>query len=50
MAVFICAFDILFISYFRSRKGMWLTKRREKSPRKVILENLSKRKDVELFV
>ena len=43
-------FDIFVKSHPRSRRGIWLTKRREESPRKVILDNLSKRKDVELFV
>ena len=43
--------DIFVKSHSRSRRGIWLTKRREQeSPRKVILDNLSKRKDVELFV
>mgnify|MGYP001222522750 CR=1 FL=1 len=41
---------ILVKSHSRSRRGIWLTKRREESPRKVILDNLSKRKDLELFV
>ena len=43
--------DVFVKSHSRSRRGIWLTKRREQeSPRKVILDNLSKRKDVELFV
>ena len=48
--IYLLEFDIFVKSHSRSRRGIWLTKRREESPRKVILDNLSKRKDVELFV
>ena len=49
VCIYLSVFDI-FVAHSRSRRGIWLTKRREESPRKVILDNLSKRKDVELFV
>ena len=47
--------SFVFLYLFRSRRGRWLTKKQKESTnsnssRKAILDNLSKRKDLELFV
>ena len=47
--------SFVFLCLFRSRRGLWMTKKQKESTssnssRKAILDNLSKRKDLELFV